>query len=104
MGVAFVFTTLDPRGNAAVLVTGALLLGGAVAFTAAPLLWIAGFARMGKIAYRGDWLRAMRRSALAALVIFLFVVLRAQGALGAPLALFIVAMAVLVELILSLRR
>jgi uncharacterized membrane protein YhhN len=69
-----------------------------------PLLWIASFVRSRAIAYRGDWARAARRSALVGLVIVLFVLLRAQDALSVPVAVFIVAMAVLVELILSLRR
>ncbi|MDP8905273.1 MAG: hypothetical protein M3N29_08150 [Chloroflexota bacterium] len=104
VSVALVFVTLDPRGNAAVLLTGALLLGAAVALTLTPLLWLAGFARSRRIAYRGDWWRATRRGLLAGLVVALFVLLRAQGVLSVPMALFIVALAVLVELTLRLRR
>lgn len=97
-------TTLDPRSDSSVVVGVALLLGAAVAFTAAPVLWIASFARGRQIAYRGDWERAVRRSALGGLVVALLIVLRAQGALSAPLAIFVVGMAVLVEVTLSIRR
>ena len=102
--VALILVTLDPRADAAVLLAGALMLGAAVAGTLAPLLWLVGFARQGRIAYRGDWWRAARRAALVGLVVAIFIVLRGEQALNLPLALFVVAMAVLVELTLSLRR
>jgi hypothetical protein len=94
----------DPRANGQVLLAGALGLGFALATSITPLLWLAGFARQGRIAYRGDWWRAVRRAALVGLVVAIFVVLRGEGALNLPLALFVVAMAALVELTLSLRR
>jgi hypothetical protein len=75
-----------------------------VTLTAAPVLWIANFARGRQIAYRGDWGRAIRRASLAGLAVALLVVLRAQGALSTQLALFVVGMAVLVEATLSVRR
>ena len=102
--VALILVTSDPRTDAAVLLAGALALGGAVVVTLAPLLWLVGFALQGRIAYRGDWWRAARRAALVGLVVAIFVVLRGEQALNLPLALFVVAMAVLVELTLSLRR
>jgi hypothetical protein len=102
--VAFIFISSDPRTNAAVLLAGALTLGLAVAGTVAPVLWLVGFAAQGRIAYRGDWWRAARRAALVGLIVAIFVVLRGEQALNLPLALFVVAMAVLVELTLSLRR
>lgn len=83
---------------------GAVLLGAAVALTLAPILWIAGFVRTRHIAFRGDWLRAARRAALCGLVVTLLVVLRAQGALSAPMAIFVIAMPILVEMTLSVRR
>jgi hypothetical protein len=102
--VALILVTSDPRTDAAVLLAGALALGGAVAVTLAPLLWLVSFALQGRIAYRGDWWRAARRAALVGLIVAIFVVLRGEQALNLPLALFVVAMAVLVELTLSLRR
>jgi len=86
------------------VVTGAVLLGVAVALTVAPVLWIAGFARTRRIAYRGDWLRAARRGGLCGLVVALMLLLRAQGALSVPMAVFVIAMPVLVEITLSVRR
>ncbi|CAN5742976.1 hypothetical protein BH24CHL5_BH24CHL5_09880 [soil metagenome] len=104
VAVAYVLTTLDPRRDASALLTGALLLGAAVALTLAPLLWLAVFVRNRRIAYRADWWRATRRAALVGLVVVVFVILRSQEALSLPLALFVAAMAVLVEVTLSLRR
>lgn len=102
--VALILVTYDPRANAAVLLAGALTVGAAIAGTLAPLLWLIGFALQGRIAYRGDWWRAARRAALVGLIVAIFIVLRGEQALNLPLALFVVAMAVLVELTLSLRR
>jgi hypothetical protein len=104
LALGFVVLTVDPRSNAQALIYGALLLGLAAGATLAPLLWLVSFVRHRRIAYRGDWWRAGRRAALVGFVIVLFVLLRGQDALGLPLALFIVALALLVELTLSLRR
>lgn len=101
---AVIVVTFDPRADATVLLAGALTLGAAVAGTLAPLLWLVGFALQGRIAFRGDWWRATRRAALVGLIVAIFVILRGEQALNLPLALFVVAMAVLVELTLSLRR
>lgn len=102
--VGYVLLSLDPMGDAGALLAGALLLGGAVALTLVPLLWLAGFARARRIAYRGDWWRAVRRGALVGLVVAIFVMLRGQDLLTTPLALFVLAMAGFVEVTLSLRR
>ncbi len=102
--VAYVLVNVDPRLDAYNLMAGALLLGAAVALTLAPVLWLGNFVRMHGIAYRGDWGRALRRAGLVGLVVVLFVVLSAQSLLSAPIAVFVVVMAVLVEVTLSLRR
>lgn len=102
--VAWLLFSYDPESSTAVLLAGALLIGAGAALTLTPLLWLAVYARHRGIAYRGDWWRAARRGALVGLVLTVFVVLRGQGLFSLPLASFVVAMAVLVELTLSLRR
>ena len=62
------------------------------------------FARRRRIAHRGDWIRAARRGLIAGFVVVLLVVIRAFGAFSLPLAAFVVAMAVFVELSLTIRR
>jgi hypothetical protein len=104
LALAIVFLTFDPRADATALLAGALLLGAAVALTLAPVLWLATFVRAHRIAYRGDWARAGRRAALAGLVATLLIILRGQAALNVPLALFVIVMAGLVEVALSMRR
>jgi hypothetical protein len=105
LAVAATLLLLDPVGNTGVLLAGGLLLGAAVALTLAPLLWLGGFVVRGNgIAYRGDWWRAARRALLVGLVVTLLVVLQGERLLTPPLALFMVGMAVLIELTLWLRR
>ena len=102
-GLAYVFLTLYPSDSAAALLAGALLLGAAVALSTAPVLWLASFVLSRRIAYRGGWWRAGRRAALIGLIATMFVLMRGQGSFSVPLALFVVTMAVLVEITLSLR-
>jgi len=104
LALGYVLTTLDPVGNASVLLSGALLLGAALTLTIAPVLWLLGFARARRIAYRGAWWVALRRGLLVGLVASLLVLLAGQETFSLPLAAFIAAMALLVELTLSLRR
>ena len=104
IGVAILFVTRSPRGDVGVQLAGAALLGLAIALTAAPLFWLASFSRQRRIAYRGDWTRAARRGVLAGVLAAVFVVLRSQGIFSLPLGVFVVAMAVVVEATLSLRR
>lgn len=103
VALGFLFINHYPSEGPPAVLAGALLLGGALALTLAPLFWLAAFVRSNRIAFRGDWWRAARRAGLVGLVATLFVLMRGQGLFSAPLALFIVAMAVLVELTLSLR-
>jgi amino acid transporter len=107
--VGLLFTTYSPfdaagHGDAPVQLAGALLLGLAVALTLWPLFWLTAFARRRRIAHRGDWIRAARRGLIAGFVVVLLVVIRAFGAFSLPLAAFVVAMAVFVELSLTIRR
>jgi hypothetical protein len=102
--VALVVTTRDPRIDSAAGFVGALLIGLAIGLTVAPLFWLAIFARHRRIAYRGDWTRAVRRGGWVAIVTTVFVILRLQGAFVPALALFILALVVLAEAVLSVER
>ena len=103
MLVGWLFTTRSPVDDPDAQVLGAVLLGLAFALPSASLFWLAAFSRR-RIAYQGDWLRAARRATWIGAGAALFVLLRGQGAFSLPLALFIVAMVLFVELTLSLRR
>jgi len=83
---------------------GAALIGVAVGLTAIPLCWLAAFGLHRRIAYHGDWGRAARRGAGAGGLVALFVLLRELGAFSLPIALFVTAMALFVEVSLSVER
>ena len=102
--VALVATTRDPKLDPAAGFVGAVLIGLAFGLTTIPLLWLAVFGRHRRIAYRGDWTRAIRRGAWIAIVVAILVILRVQGVLQPPIALFIVALVVLAEATLSVER
>jgi hypothetical protein len=102
--VALVLTTRDPRVDAAAGFVGALLIGLGIGLTVIPLFWLAIFARHRRIAYRGDWTRAVRRGGWVAVVTTVFVILRLQGAFVPALALFILALVILAEAVLSVER
>jgi hypothetical protein len=102
--VALVVTTRDPKLDPAAGFVGAVLIGLAFGLTTIPLLWLAVFGRHRRIAYRGDWTRAIRRGAWIAVVVAILVILRVQGVLQPPIALFIVALVVLAEATLSVER
>ncbi|MEO7117995.1 MAG: hypothetical protein ABIZ34_03370 [Candidatus Limnocylindrales bacterium] len=97
------FNTRSPVDDTGVQATGSLLLGSAVGLTLLPLFWLAGFARR-RIAYRGDWWRALRRALLTAAVIALLVLLKVLGGFSVPIAAFVVVMAVVLEIILTSRQ
>jgi hypothetical protein len=102
--VALVITTRDPRVDSGAGFVGAVLIGLAMGLTAAPLFWLLGFARQRRIAYRGDWIRAVRRGAWVALIVAVLVVLRLQNLFQLPIALFIVAVVSVAEVTLSAER
>ena len=102
--VALLLTTRSPRGDVGVQLVGAGLLGLAVGLTTVPLYWLAAYARHRRIAYRGDWVRAVRRGTWVGVLVALFVVLRAQEAFSLPVALFAVVMVAFVEVTLSVQR
>jgi len=102
--VGFVAMTLDPRASPLNGYAGAGAIGLASGLTTAPLFWLVGFARQRRIAFRGDWTRAIRRGAWVAALVATFVVLRLQGILQLPIALFLGAMASVAESAMSSQR
>jgi hypothetical protein len=102
--VALVVTTRDPKIDPAAGFVGAGLIGLAMGLTLVPLFWLAVFARHRRIAYRGDWTRAVRRGGWVAVVTAVFVILRLQQSFAPPLALFILGLVVLAEAVLSIER
>ena len=102
--VGFVVTTRDPLADPSAGFVGAALIGLAVTLTLIPLVWLTVFGRHRRIAYQGDWLRAVRRSAWVGVVVAVLVVLRVQGLLELPIALFMIALAIVAETTLSAER
>jgi hypothetical protein len=102
--VALVVTTRDPRIDPGAGYVGALLIGFALGLMMVPLFWLAIFSRHRRIAYRGDWTRAIRRGGWVAVVAALFVILRLQQVFQPPIALFILLMVIVAEAILSVER
>jgi hypothetical protein len=102
--VALVVTTRDPRIDSGAGFVGALLIGLALGLTMIPLFWLAIFGRHRRIAYRGDWVRAVRRGSWVAVVAAVFVILRLQQVFQPPIALFILALVVVAEATLSVER
>jgi hypothetical protein len=101
LGVLFVGLTVDPAGSPTAVYIGAVALGIATGLTAAPLFWLASFARHRRIAYRGDWLRAARRGAWVGILVAVLVVMRANGILQPQIALFLIALALVAEVTLT---
>jgi len=102
--VGLIVTTRDPIADPVAGFIGAALIGLAVGTTLVPILWLIGFGRHRRIAYQGDWMRAARRGAWAGLVVAVFIVLRLQGALELPIALFILALVAVAEATLTAER
>ena len=102
--VLVILFQLDPSAEPLVAYLGAIAIGAAVGLTVAPLIWLATFARHRRIAYRGDWQRALRRGAWVALVVGVFVVLRAEQIFEPAIMLFVIALVVVAETTLSFER
>lgn len=102
--VGLIVTTRDPIADPIAGFIGAALIGLAAGLTATPVVWLVVFGRHRRIAYRGDWTRAARRGGWLGLIVAIFVVLRLQGALELPIALFILTLAVVAEATLSAER
>jgi hypothetical protein len=97
-------TTRDPYQDPAAGYAGAVLIGLAVGLTCAPLAWLVVFARHRRIAYNGDWYRALRRGAWIGLFCTVAVVLKLVDAFQLPIVLFLAAIFVVAELTLSAER
>jgi hypothetical protein len=102
--VGLVVATRDPVAEPLAGFIGAALIGLAVGLTATPIAWLIVFGRHRRIAYRGDWTRAVRRGGWIGLLVAIFIVLRLQGALELPIALFLLALAAVAEATLSAER
>ncbi|HEY4754289.1 MAG TPA: hypothetical protein VIH37_13460, partial [Candidatus Limnocylindrales bacterium] len=102
--VGVLVTTRDPYQDGTAGYVGALLIGLAIGLTCAPLAWLVAFARHRRIAYNGDWYRAVRRGAWIGLFFAVLVVLRLVGAFQLPIVLFLAAIFFVAELTLSAER
>jgi len=99
-----VVQTRDPILDPTAGYVGALLLGASAGLIATMLFWLVVFARHRRIAYRGDWLRAIRRGGWVFLVTALFVVLRLNKVFSPEIGLFILALVAVAEATLSVER
>jgi hypothetical protein len=102
--VALIFTTRDPTIDPGAGYLGALLLGLALGLLSTSLFWLVVFGRHRRIAYRGDWPRAIRRGGWVLLVTAVFVILRLNRVFQPEIALFIVALVLVAEATLSVER
>ncbi len=102
--VALVFTTRDPAIDPGAGYLGALLLGLALGLVTTSLFWLVVFGRHRRIAYRGDWPRAIRRGGWVFLVTALFVILRLDQVFQLEIALFVLALVAVAEATLSVER
>jgi hypothetical protein len=102
--VGLVVTTQDPIKDPSAGFLGAVLMGLAVGLTRIPLFSRTAIGRHKRIAFQGDWTRAARRGAWVGLIVTVLVVLRLQGALELPIALFMIALVVVAEATLSAER
>jgi len=101
LAVGAVLLSLDPRADVGTRYLGAGTLGLAFGLTAAPLFWLLAYARQRRIAYRGDWTRALRRGAWVAGLVGVVVFLRLEGLFQLPIGLFLAALVVVAEVSLS---
>ena len=102
--VGLIVTTRDPVADPAAGLIGAALIGLAIGLTTIPIFWLVVFGRHRRIPYNGDWTRAARRGAWVGLVVGVLVVMRVQGVLELPIAVFIMALVVVAEATLSVER
>jgi hypothetical protein len=101
VAVGSVFVLVDPMASTTAGMVGAGTLGLAAALTTAPLFWLVSFARHKRIAYRGDWFRALRRGAWVGAVVAAFVIMRLNGGFQPQIGLFLIALALVAEVTLT---
>lgn len=99
--VGIVLSVVDPFASSTSGLVGAGALGVATGLTTAPLFWLISFAVHNRIAYRGDWLRALRRGAWVGAVVGVFVIMRVNGIFELPIGLFLLALALVAEVTLT---
>jgi len=104
VAVAVVILTQDPITDPVAGFGGAALMGLASGLTVAPLAWLVAYTRHRRIAYRGDWLRALRRGGWVGLIVGLLVAFRIQGVLSLPIAVFVVVIVAFAEITLTVER
>lgn len=104
LAVVVVLVTQDPTADPRIRYAGAGLIGLASGLIAVPAFWLIGFARQRRIAFLGDWVRAVRRGAWVGGVVGLVVLLRLEGLFQPQIALFVAALAIVAEVSLSTRR
>jgi hypothetical protein len=102
--VGLVVMTRDPQVDRSAGFIGGFLIGLAIALTLIPIIWLTVYGRHRQIAYQGDWLRAIRRGVWVGIVVAVLIVLRLQGLLELPIALFMIALVVVAEATLSAER
>ena len=92
---------VDPFSSTTAGFAGAAALGTAIGVNVMPLFWLAAFARHRRIAYRGDWVRAIRRGAWVGVLVAVFVVMRLNGVFQPQIGLFLMALALVAEVTLT---
>jgi hypothetical protein len=101
VAVGAIALLVDPLSSASAGFLGAAALGAALGVNVMPIFWLASFARHRRIAYRGDWLRAIRRGAWVGVLVAVFVVMRLNGIFQPQIGLFLIALALVAEVTLT---
>jgi hypothetical protein len=101
VAVGAIALLVDPFSSSTAGFAGAAALGLAIGLNVMPLFWLAAFARHRRIAYRGDWVRAIRRGAWVGALAALFVVMRLNGVFQPQIGLFLLALALVAEVTLT---